>query len=176
MTVLAILISIAVMVFAVSAYVHKAREYLAAARAPWERLFEASKSVIPDMRMPDRAVGFTAGAVMFAGCGCLTRSILWDAITKRRVPPSKEADAIWESMTREQREAFSRVVINATYYDSLRAPLSGFLVRHFVCPWLRSASEGTAHPTKKRVAQLAASSRKAMVSRSEGKKLLALAH
>jgi hypothetical protein len=172
MTTLAVMAFLIAAYWMTSRYFRTARRNLEMSSAPWDRLYSAAKEVISDADMPQSAAAFAAAAVVCAGCGCVTRGILLDALTgrlERRPARSKPP------MTREQKEVFSRVVVNALYYDSLRAPVSGFLMRSLVMPGLKAASE-SAHPKPRvRVAQIAASSKEAISHRSEGKKILALA-
>lgn len=154
-----------------SFYLKKASTYLRASDAPWDRLYDAAKEVVADQHMPKEAVGFAAATVLCAGCGCLTRQFLWDAVTRRsEVRPTKSM-----KMSEAQRAVFAKVVINAIYYDSLRAPFSGFLLRRLVLPSLKTASEGTTPARRVEVARMVQSSRDAIGHRPEGKRLLAIA-
>lgn len=158
---------------AASYYLQKANQYLALTDAPWNRMYVAAKQVISDEEMPQRAAAFAAGAVLCAGCGCLTRAILFDAFTLRRArKPSRPQD----KLTAQQEHVFSQVVMNAIYYDSLKAPLSGFLLRRLVMPSLRELSENRMpDPPKAQVADIVESSTKAIKHSTEGKRVLALA-
>lgn len=172
MTVAILMAAIIVIYAATSLYVRKATKYLEASDAPWDRLYEAAKRVISDSEMPQEMAVFSAAAVTCAGCGCLTRQVLWDAF-RARLGFRRNAKVDAEpKMTTEQRKNFSAVVVNAIYYDSLRAPLSGFLLRKLVFPWLRAASEGLAPAKKRSVVQMTKASTTAIRHRAEGRKIL----
>lgn len=160
---------------AASLYVKKANAYLNASDAPWDRLYNAAKEVIEDPEMPQEAAGFAAATVLCAGCGCLTRRFLADAFLRRFTMNPQKPTASHTAMSEAQRGSFAKVVVNAIYYDSLRAPISGFLLRRLVLPGLKAASEGTSPARKVEVARMAKSSRDAIEHRPEGKKLLAMA-
>lgn len=153
-----------------SLYVRKASAYLAESDAPWDRLYTAAQRVISDPDVPQEMANFAAATVMCAGCGCLTHRILIDAflgkINLKSRPPR-------QPMQDRPPEHFIAVVVNAIYYDSLRAPLSGFLLRRLVFPWLRAASTGEAPARRRTVAKMVTSSKAAISHRPEGKKLLA---
>lgn len=173
MTVALIMAALVAIYAAVSFYIRKATQYLDSSDAAWDRLFHAAEKVISDPAMPQPMANFSAAAVMCSGCGCLTRGVLVDAflakIGVRKRVPSREPN-----LTPEQQSNFASVVVNAIYYDSLRAPLSGFLMRRLVFPWLRAASIGEAPARRSTVTRMAKSTRTAISHRAEGKKLLAM--
>lgn len=173
MTTLAVIIFLVAAYAGTSLYVRRASRYLSSSNAPWDRLYAAAKEVISDETMPQQAAAFAAASVLCAGCGCVTRGILFDAFTGRLGRRGRRGKPE-PRMTQAQRALFSRVVINAIYYDSLRAPFSGFLLRRLVMPWIHEASENP-KPRPKRVAQFAASSKEAISHRPEGRKILAMA-
>lgn len=177
---LALFIALVAMMVISSIYVRKATEYLRASEAPWDRLYESAKTVIRDPKMPRELVAISAASVMCAGCGCLTIRILFDHFlrsARRDAARKAHRDCVYEGLTLEQRAAFSRVVTNAIYYDSLRAPFFGFLLRRLVSPWLRAASEEKEFvPERGRVASMAESARTAISHRREGKRFLQMAH
>lgn len=173
MTTLVVMVLLVAAYAAVSFYLRKANQYLALTDAPWDRLHAAAKKVIADDDMPHQAAVFAAAAVVCAGCGCLTRQILIDALKFGR---SWKPTAPQPKLTAEQQHNFSQVVMNAIYYDSLKAPLSGFLLRRLVMPWLQLAAENRMpEPPKQRVAGLVASSKAAIEHKPAGKKVLAMA-
>jgi len=171
MTVVFIMIAIMALYAATSFYVRKATEYLAASDAPWDRLYHAAETVISDPDMPQEWANFSAAAVMCAGCGCLTQRILWDA-AKAKFTRKKRRNGGEPQLTDKQREQVASVVVNAIYYDSLRAPFSGFLLRRLVFPWLRAASQGKAPAKNSNVSSMVKSSKAAIRDKAEGKKLL----
>lgn len=174
MIVLTIMLAIIAFYCAASFYVKKATQYLEASDAPWDRMFKAAKELIADDRSPDPMAWFAAGAVMCAGCGCLTRQVLLDALLskfrkQRPQPISLLQDA---SISREQKDLFAKVVINAMYFDSLRAPLSGFLLRKICYPWLKAASEGSIPPRRGPLRIMAQASKEAIEHRKLTQKIL----
>lgn len=174
MTTLAVMAFLIAAYWATSYYISRATHYLSLSQAPWDRLYASAKEVIADDDMPQPMAAFAAAAIVCAGCGCVTRGILLDAFRGRlRNPEPQSSPEV--HLTPEQAALFSKVVVNMIYYDSLRAPFSGFLLRRLIMPWLKKASEGTSPKTPARVAQFAASSKEAISHRSEGKKILAMA-
>lgn len=156
---------------AASFYLRKAKQYLEASDAPWDRLYHAAEKVIADPTMPQGMANFSAAAVICSGCGCLTRSVLLDAFLCK-IGLRKRANGREPDLTPEQQAMFNDVVVNAIYYDSLRAPFSGFLMRRLVFPWLRAASVGDAPARKSTVRRMATSTRAAISHRAEGRRLL----
>lgn len=155
-----------------SLYVRKASAYLEASDSVWDSLYLAAKKVIEDPAMPREFAGFAAASVICAGCGCLTRAILVDSalsVFRRR----KKREKSWPEVSPEQAAAFDAVVLNAIYYDSLRAPLSGLILRKLTVPGLRAAATGQAKARRTTVKRIARSSRTAIEHRIEGRKLLA---
>lgn len=173
MTVAAVMAALILLYAGASLYLRKASEYLKASEAVWERLYDDAKMTISDQKMPNAVAGFAAAAVFCAGCGCLTRQLLIDAF-QRRFLRKKVNDAPPDDMTAEQKSLYASIVVHAIYYDSLRAPISGFLLRRLVFPWLRAAAEDEAPPRKGKVAQMAAATRQAIKGKPEGEKLLAM--
>ncbi len=178
MTVLTTLAIMMLAMWAASFYLRKSLIYLRAAEPAWERLYSATMASLSDSAMPEKAVSFAVAATMCTGCGCLTTQALLDSLMRKFKRKSVfRRDAMLETMTTEQRERFDAVVINAMYYDSLRVPFRGFLARRLVFPWLRQAAEGTDKlALDMRASTLAKSSRKAIESRPEGRKLLVHSH
>lgn len=155
-------------------YVSKAREYLTASEKVWDDLYDAAEAMVRDPEMPGGMVGFAAASVMCAGCGCLTGQILRESIRriwKKRPLERRPADP---RVTDAQRAAFARVVALAVYYDSLRAPFLGFVLRRLVMPWIVDAAGGKPAP-KRKLALAAEASRHAMNDKPEARKVLALA-
>lgn len=168
MTIMIVLFAILLTYLSTALYIHKANQYLAASKEPWDRLYEAAKDVIGDSEMPTEAANFAAAAVLCAGCGCLSRQVVLDSVFARKIPKSPRK----REMTDSQRKSMAKVVVNAIYYDTLRAPLSGLIVRKFIFPWLRAASQGQAVPHTRGVRRLASSSREAISHRSYGRRIL----
>lgn len=173
----AFLVGIALL-WAWSFYSRKALQYLKNSNAIWDRLYAASKAVVEDPMMPREAVGFAVASVMCAGCGCLAGQILRDHFlrnSRKRSGGSANAPPLWREMTESQRLLFSKVVTTAIFYDCLRAPVLGLLVRRVVFPWLSSVVNGDAKPPVTHgVQEIVTSSRRAIASRPEGKRALAL--
>lgn len=169
MAILIVFGALALLLAAASMYLGKAKDYLGDAEPAWNRLYEATKAVIADTTMPAGAVNFAVAAVMCAGCGCLTRGILIDMVRRHgrhEVPKTPPA-------TPEQMALMRSVVLNAVFYDALRAPVSGFILRRLAAPWLKAASEGRFAPSKSQeVNDFAASSRRSISHRPEGRRLL----
>lgn len=179
---MAVLITLSLVILAVKAvsiYIGKAREYLIDAGSAWDRLFVAAKQVIQDDSMPSRMVGFAAAAVICSGCGCFTTRLLIDHFSGRtsRRQDDIDLEAMLAGLSAKQRETFFSVVVNMIYYDTLRTPFRGFLVRRFVFPWLPAAADGLSFtPARSAVSELVESTRRTIETRSEGKRLLHLAH
>lgn len=174
MTTLAVMIVLIALYAFASFYVRNASKLLVRSKAPWERLHHAAEEVISDPNMPQSAAAFAAAAVLCAGCGCITRQLLIDAFTgrlRRSVGPKPQQ----RQMTAKQTQMFSRVVVNAIYYDSLRAPLSGFVLRRLIMPGLKKASESASPKPKVGVDRIVASSTTAIEHKPEGRKVLAMA-
>ncbi|RVU03914.1 hypothetical protein EOE18_13730 [Novosphingobium umbonatum] len=156
-----------------SLYIRKASAYLQGSADVWDRMYLAAKKVISDPEMPDSVAAFAAAAILCSGCGCLTRSFLLDSVKQLFGKRSSKAEEASLVMTDEQRANFSDVVVNAIYYDSLHAPLSGFLLRRFFTPWLKMASEKRNSARSSTVRQMVTASRNAIEHKAEGKRLLA---
>jgi hypothetical protein len=174
MTTFAVMIVLVALYGLASFYFRNAGKLLARSKAPWDRLHHAAEEAISDPDMPQPAAAFAAAAVLCAGCGCITRQLLIDAFTgrlRRSVGPKPQQD----QMTPEQAQLFSRVVVNAIYYDSLRAPVSGFFLRRLIMPGLKKASESPSPKPKVEVDRMVASSTAAIEHRPEGRKVLAMA-
>lgn len=173
--IVALILAALVIVYAACAlYLHKASKYLDNSDAVWDRLYLAAKNVIENPAMPDGAASFAAAAILCAGCGCLTRSFLLDTISRAfRLARTDSDSAPPFVLPKALRKEFSAVIVNAIYYDSLRAPFSGFLLRRFVAPWLQAAAEGQVANRRATVAQMVVTSRHAIEHRREGRRLLA---
>ncbi len=179
MTVLVILASAIFAAWAFGRYVDKARQYLDASMVAWDRLYDATQQAMADDTMPHAAVGFGVASVMCSGCGCLTTRILFDWATGKiqGKKASGSPPTSLDGMTPQQKALFSTIVSNALLYDSLRVPFRGFVLRRLVFPWLETvASDPQAAPGKRQVAEIAASTRRAIAERPEGRRLLELAH
>lgn len=150
MSILILLLAVAIAITALSKYLTKASEYLDASVAPWDRMYVAAKAAIDDETMPQRAVNFAIAAVVGAGCGCITSQVLIDTITGRLSRRSRRSTSTaYDEMTPAQRKIMADVAVNAIYYDSLRAPMRGFIVRRICMPWLKGASEGASSARRK---------------------------
>lgn len=173
MTVVIAMLAIIALYWAASFYIKKASEYLEASEAAWDRLYDAARQVVADPTMPNKAAGFATASVMCAGCGCLSRQLLQDRIAAGLRIGRPRPHGEKPKLTDEQWSIMNKVVVNAIYYDSLRAPLIGFLLRRIAFPWIRAASEGRAPVKRAGATMMAESSATAIRHREEGRKLLA---
>lgn len=173
MTVVFAMLAIIALYWGASFYLKKATQYVAASEAVWDRLYAAAQEVVSDPDMPDRAASFATASVMCAGCGCLTRQLLQDKILASLGLRKLRTNGSKPHLSDEQWKVMNKVVINAIYYDSLRAPLMGFMLRRIAFPWLRAASEGRAPVKRAGATMMAAASVEAISHREEGRKLLA---
>ena len=172
MTVVFAMAALIALYWAASFYVKKAHSYLDASEAAWDRLHRAAEEVVSDPAMPDKAAAFAAATVMCAGCGCLTTQLLIDKMLLKFRPKQPRRKGGRFGLKDQQAPAFNRVVVNAVYYDSLRAPIRGFLLRRLAFPWLRAAAEGAAPVRKTSVSMMAKASATAIRYRKEGRELL----
>jgi hypothetical protein len=175
--ILASFVAMLVLIWAWGRYTKQAVKYLKNSEVIWDRLFVAARRVIEDPDMPREAAGFAVAAALCSGCGCLSVQIVADRLASAigRDRFSDTGSSFTRKLDHEQRVTFGRMVALAIFYDTMRAPITGFIVRRLILPWLSSVANGDAAPPMLHgVGEATVSARRAIEARPEGKRALAL--
>lgn len=140
--------------FLAKRYWISARANLESAHKAWERVEQHAHVLLEDRRLDSRVGDLVEFIVTHVGDGALTRKFLVTVLLRRgnRGAQGSEMTDALSSMNEGQGEQFSRLLVSALFYDSLRAPIAGAVLRRVIYWLAPTATDKTAPVNRHEVA------------------------
>lgn len=128
--------------FAAKSYLIVSEKYLRRAHKAWAGFEQHARVLLEDKRLNPKIGDFVEFLALNVGNGSLTRSLLVSIIFRKtgRSKSNPEMDEAMQSLNGEQRIQFYRTIVSAVFYDSLRTPLFGSILRRILY-WLAATAE-----------------------------------
>lgn len=132
-------------------YWTSSKAYLQRAHKAWERVEQHAHVLLEDKRLNPKVGDMVEFVVTHVGDGALTRTFLLTVLLRgggNQSPRDSEMNTAVASMNEGQSEQFARLLVSALFYDSLRAPVSGAILRRVIY-WLAPTATDKSAPVNK---------------------------
>lgn len=133
--------------FILAAYLRFNTKLLKRSQSVWPLVEQSAHVLLEDRNLSPRAGDMVEFIVKVIGSGWLTVAFFF-ALVFRRKSRKRGSNSIFAELNREQEERFVRFFVAALYFDSLRAPIFGVLVRRFLY-WLPATAADKTTPVSR---------------------------
>ncbi len=113
-------------------YLRRAAMYLEAAEGVWTQLIGNVETFIADPDVPDQVARDVVVFAAVAGCGCFTRALLWDVISRgitRNFARRPSSEGFVKQLNGQQLQLLRSILADVIRFDTLNAPVLGLLAR-----------------------------------------------
>lgn len=136
--------------FVAKRYWVSAKANLELAHKAWDRVEQHAHVLLEDRRLDPQVGDLVEFVVTHVGDGALTRKFLITVLLRRGNRSAQDAEMTnaLSSMNEGQSEQFSRLLVSALFYDSLRAPVAGAVLRRVIY-WLAPTATDKSVPVNR---------------------------
>lgn len=106
----------------------------------WGSLEQHARVLLEDRTLSPRLGDLIEKAISHAGDGQLTRDLLYSIVVRKKAQTVDDLSNEIDRLTDGQRYQFTRFLVDAVLYDSLRTIISGSILRRIVMYWLESTA------------------------------------